>query len=68
MFHEELNEILFAQIVEIKVLKKRQLEEIEDFKMYQHNKSTVFEKRKIHMKAMLSQLLRKSTQSAQDNI
>jgi hypothetical protein len=33
MFHEELNEIIFAQIVEIKELEKKQLQEIEDFKM-----------------------------------
>lgn len=68
MFHEELNEILFAHIVEIKELKKEQLEEIEDFKMNQQKKSTVFEQRQRHMEAMLSHLLRKSMQSAQDNI
>ncbi|XBH57814.1 hypothetical protein VPH35_079355 [Triticum aestivum] len=68
MFHEELNEPLFAQIVEIKELQKKRLEEIEDFKMDQQKKSTVFEKRQRHMEAMLSHLLRKSTQSAQDNV
>ena len=44
-FHEELNEIIFAQLVEIKELKKKQLLEIEDFKMDQQKKSNDFEKR-----------------------
>uniref|UniRef100_M8CRG7 GTD-binding domain-containing protein n=1 Tax=Aegilops tauschii TaxID=37682 RepID=M8CRG7_AEGTA len=68
MFHEELNEILFTQIVEIKELKKKQLEEIEHFKMDLQKKSIVFEKRQIHTEAMLSHLLRKSTQSTQDSV
>ena len=58
----------FGQIVEIKELKKKQLEGIEDFKMDHQKKSTVFEKRQRHMEAMLSHLLRKSTQSAQYSV